>query len=266
MTSNKIAIIGSSYSNGGHKITNSRLDTKTQYCKPKTEWYKKYSDYEYINLAFPGRGSEQFLYSIIYAHSQGCDTVIMEMTKDRSRSIVRNPSENYLYDKKIAEPNNPLAVFDEIMFEPGVYRHFVKSTSAYRDPSPTDKQWPIKIDGVDHELLINKVKFQVLEDAESWLFFTFEKLYWAIKCIHQLGMKVLLWEMISLGQSHMKTQLVNLADGFVDDFDEGASTYFYNKYNDLAFCDGDHFVDDVYEELVRDHLIPHLNKMINSNG
>jgi hypothetical protein len=250
----RLGIVGSSYSNGSHTILNPALPDVGGTCKPTEYFYNKHCNAELYNFSLPGRGSEEYYKSIIKAHDVGVDTIVLEMCTDRTNSIVRMPKDHLIYNDclNIADTKS----LEDITTDINKLRQLTQSTSAYRSPLKSDLQWKPTIPGT-HTILMPYIKFKILEDAHSVWFWTFEKIYFAIKLAKKLRINVCLWEHHDIPACPLKDTVINYAESYVK-IPKGAGKYFNEKYGNQSNCDGDHLSDMAQEELIRDFIIPEL--------
>lgn len=264
----KLGIIGSSYSRGNHKITVKKQKKIHGDFSPKfEEILKKYLDkdldVEIYNCAMPGKGSEQFLSSIVYLKKiYDVDIILMEIVNDREYKQLRLTRDNYSY-KDIYDDISVNDFFQLLKVDR--FQSYIQPTSSITSPANLSDEttWnlPYYLNLKEIKSFLN-IRNKLLIDSED--FFSTINILFSIDLCKLLDIKVVAWSSnINLENISMFNSVKN--DLYFIDFPKNKPgiTYYKDLYKANAVCDhGGHLSIECENMLINDFIVPQLHNAI----
>jgi hypothetical protein len=264
----KVGIIGSSHSTGAHKLSDGTLTpTFLSWCeKHKTQ------PMEFYSCANGGKGSEMFLNGIVHLKdTHDVDIMLIEIIHNR-RNINADIAE--MYDTNL--PGVRRAESD--MFRERL-KQFTNIKELSKNTFPYLKLFSYK--AFVHEELENfeilgstykkeennwkQVQLAIAANKDMTDFWTILDVYQSLKLCKMLGIKTVLWQNsvpLEMYFEHF-AELKLLSDIFVtmDEY-ECSRHYFRSKYGPDINCDIAHLKPEYESELIKNFLMPAINKLI----
>ena len=268
-----IGILGSSFSFGSDIISadwdKEKAGTQT---KPLVFWFSKYQtqDFDFINLANPGHGSEHYLENIIYLKQKfNVEKILIESYLDQRNAKIFLSVDNIqrmFFDTGVKYKY--LSIKENI---DEIEKRYTNKNSMSATPWPNNPELENKLyryaDSKEDEISWATVQQRISDDYIINGFLGIMNIYKSIQLCNLLNIKPYLWMPTGPGPGpgEIVTRLMNETCMFAQYLNDlvkqhkGMIPYFESKYDrNNVHCDNAHLNDQYQEILVRDYLIPFI--------
>jgi len=278
-----IGILGSSYSRGRHgESLYANYDrTLNKGDVPFEDWFEEFKtnpDYNFINVALPGHGTEHYLNKIVsLKRNKDIKAVVLECVGNRSMYNFFDESidKNFQFEKGHSVYKTGKTKFGRIVNEEMLNTENIDELidmtfnnnkglcSYYRGIHDTQPGY--KLSEKDYK----QYKWSALRMAEidrSQDFFGFIDLYQSISLCNMLGIKCIVWaHSWPFEEEKGFTEMLQGATYVKFPDASTAKEYYIKKYNydsNMVLCDSAHFNSDIDKIMVRDFIMPCIDKTI----
>lgn len=254
-----IGIIGSSHSTGMHYLDNGKVT------KPFTDHcYKHSNNKTFINCAHGGKGSELFLKHIVYLKDRyDIKKIFIELIHDRS-DLNANISKEDEYPKfegkeykKIQTIDNFNDLYNNTVEYPSMHylqTFTVELSSDYifsKQLSKKERHW-------------REIKSLIASDYNMRDYWSMINIGLSLKLCSMLGIKTVVWSQKSHFEDLPLFEEIKKSANHIVKFGEeyNAVGYYSKKYKEQSiFCDQCHLTESIEEEMIKDFLLPALDKV-----